>query len=266
MPFELRMLGKTGLTVGPIGISASYGVPTAAIEHAFERGVNYLYWGSRRTAAFAEALRHLRPHRERIVFVLQTYSRMASHLRWSVERAIRSVGYGHADVLLLGWWNHPVNPRVLDAARTLRERGLVRFIAISGHDRPYLGRLAAGEDVDVIHVRYNAAHPGAERDVFPHVPAHGRTGLVAFTATSWGQLLRPRSTPAGERTPTAADCYRFVLSNPLIDVCATGPASAAHVDEALAAVERGPMSDEELTWMRRVGAAVRGKAILGRER
>ncbi len=266
MPFEPRTLGRTGLTVGPIGISASYGVPAAAVEHAFERGVNYLYWGSRRTRAFADALRRLRPHRDRIVFVLQTYSRLPVHLTWSVERAIRSVGYDHADVLLLGWWNHPVSPRTLDAARDLRTRGLVRVIALSGHDRPYLGRLVASDEVDVVHVRYNAAHPGAERDVFPHVPAHGRPGLVAFTATSWGQLLRPRATPAGDRTPTATDCYRFVLSNPHIDVCATGPASASHVEAALAAVERGPMSDEELTWMRRVGTAVRAKAILGRER
>ena len=265
MPFEPRTLGRTGLRIGPVGISASYGVPTPAIEHAFERGVNYLYWGSRRTAAFAEALRHLRPHRDRAVMVLQTYSRVGVHLRWSVERALRSVGYDHADVLLLGWWNHPVSPRVLDAARSLRERGLARFVAVSGHDRPYLGQLVTGTDVDVVHVRYNAAHPGAERDVFPHLPPQDRPGMVAFTATSWGQLLRQRSIPAGERTPTAVDCYRFVLSNPFIDLCMTGPASAAHVDDALAAVEAGPMSEDELAWMRRVGAAVRQKAILGRE-
>jgi aryl-alcohol dehydrogenase-like predicted oxidoreductase len=264
MPFDTRILGRTGLRVGPIGISASYGVPAAAIERAFDRGVNYLYWGSRRTRAFAEALRHLRPHRDRVIFVLQTYSRVPAHLCWSAERAIRSVGYDRADVLLLGWWNHPVSPRILDAARALRDRGLVRFIALSGHDRPYLGRLADAGDVDVIHVRYNAAHPGAERDVFPHVPGDGRPGLVAFTSTSWGQLLRPRAVPPGERTPTATDCYRFVLSNPNIDACATGPASAAHVEDALLAVERGPMSDDELSWMRRVGAAVRQTAILGR--
>ena len=42
LSFEPRMLGRTGLRVGPLGIGASYGVPAAAVERAFEQGVNYL--------------------------------------------------------------------------------------------------------------------------------------------------------------------------------------------------------------------------------
>ena len=33
-------------------------------------------------------------------------------------------------------------------------------------------------------IRYNAAHPGAERDIFPHLEAR-RPAVVAYTATSW---------------------------------------------------------------------------------
>ena len=44
MPFEPRILGRTGLQVGRMGIAASYGVPAAAVERAFEHGVNYFYW------------------------------------------------------------------------------------------------------------------------------------------------------------------------------------------------------------------------------
>jgi hypothetical protein len=49
---EQRALGRTGLKAGPIGMAASYGVPAAAVERAFERGVNYLYWGSFRRGPF----------------------------------------------------------------------------------------------------------------------------------------------------------------------------------------------------------------------
>jgi hypothetical protein len=42
LSFERATLGRTGLEVGRLGISASYGVPTAAVERAFEQGVNYL--------------------------------------------------------------------------------------------------------------------------------------------------------------------------------------------------------------------------------
>lgn len=264
MRFEDRTLGRTGATVGPLGISASYGAPAAAVQRAIEAGMTYVYWGSMRTPAFAEALRTLAPSRDRFTLVIQSYSRVAPVLSWSVERALKRIGYDHADVLLLGFWNGGMSPRILDAARTLQRRGLVNFVGVSSHNRAVAASLAAGGDFDIVHLRYNAAHPGAERDVFPTLPAESRPGIVSFTGTSWGQLMNPKYTPSGEATPTAADCYRFVLSHPDVDVCATGPASAAHVDQALAARELGPMSADELAWMKRVGLEVRRRVWLKR--
>jgi hypothetical protein len=123
--------------------------------------------------------------------------------------------------------------------------------------------------LDIVHFRYNAAHPGAEKEIFPHLPATDRPGLVSFTATSWGQLLGKASLsaflqgghplPKGERVPTATDCYRFVLSRPEVDVCLTGLDNGAQMEDALDALRRGPMTQGELDWMRRVGRAVAGK-------
>jgi len=48
MGFAPVVLGRTGLVVGRLGVAASYGVPTKAVEEAFEQGVNYLYWGTYR--------------------------------------------------------------------------------------------------------------------------------------------------------------------------------------------------------------------------
>jgi aryl-alcohol dehydrogenase-like predicted oxidoreductase len=259
MPFEARMLGRTGLKVGRMGVSAGYGVPTAAVERAYEHGVNYLYWGSRRTDAFAQAVRNLKPKRESFILVVQSYSRVAGLLSWSLERALRKLTLDYADVLLLGLWNKPVSAAILDAARTAQERGLVRHLAQSTHQRSLVPTLAAGADYGVLHFRYNAAHPGAELDIFPHLPAANRPGLVAFTATSWRQLLKGRKLQAGERVPTAADCYRFVLSRPEVDVCMSGPSNAAQVDSVIEALDRGALAPEELEWMRRVGLAVNGK-------
>jgi aryl-alcohol dehydrogenase-like predicted oxidoreductase len=263
MGFEPRILGRTGLRVGPLGVAASYGVPASAVERAFEQGVNYLYWGSMRRAGFGEAIRNLAAQRERLVVVLQSYSRMASLLGWSLERGLRAVKLEYADVLLLGIWNKPVPDRILDACRVLRERGLVRFLAVSSHNRRLVPELAANPAFDVIHFRYNAVHPGAETDIFPRLATEKRAGTVSFTTTSWGQLLKPAKVPSGERLPTGSDCYRFVLTRPEVDLCLTGPANAAQMDEALKALERGPMDDEELAWMRRAGAAVRGRAAMG---
>jgi hypothetical protein len=60
MDFEKRrFLGKTGLSVGRLGVGSSYGAPTEAYEEAFERGINYFYWGSLRKASMARAIRNI---------------------------------------------------------------------------------------------------------------------------------------------------------------------------------------------------------------
>ena len=57
---------------------------------------------------------------------------------------------------------------------------------------------------------------------------------------------------------TAGDCYRFCLTSPHIDVVLSAPKTAAQVRENLAALEKGPLSDDEMTWMRDLGRAVHG--------
>jgi hypothetical protein len=105
-------------------------------------------------------------------------------------------------------------------------------------------------------VRYNAGHPGAEREVFPLLgdDVEARPGVFAFTATRWGSLLKGAP---NEKTPRATDCYRFALSAPRVDAVITGPKNAHELDEAIEAMQLGPMSEEELAWMKRVGAHAR---------
>jgi aryl-alcohol dehydrogenase-like predicted oxidoreductase len=254
--FGHTVLGATGLRVGRLGVAASYGVPAAAVEAAFEQGVNYFYWGTLRRSGFGQAIRNLASQRDRMVLVIQSYSRVAGLMGWSLERALRELRLDHADVLLLGLWNGAVPGRILDASRRLKQRGLVRYLAASSHDRPLVRSWVAAGEFDIVHFRYNAIHTGAETDIFPHLPSENRAGTVAYTATSWKQLLDPRKVPKNEKVPRASDCYRFVLARPEVDVCMTGPSNAEQMTEALEASRRGPMAEDELAWMRRVGAAI----------
>jgi aryl-alcohol dehydrogenase-like predicted oxidoreductase len=162
----------------------------------------------------------------------------------------------YADVLLLGLWNKPVSPAILDRACKLRERGLVRHLGLSTHNRRLAAELAARGPIDVLHVRYNAIHRGAEQEIFAGLPpVELRPGVVSFTATSWGQLLTSAKLPSGERVPAASDCYRFVMSNPSVDLCLAGPKSLEQLQAGLDALRCGPMDPNELDWMRRVGKA-----------
>jgi aryl-alcohol dehydrogenase-like predicted oxidoreductase len=259
MSFDRAILGRTGIEVGRLGLASSYGAPASCVEEAFDHGVNYFYWGSLRRKQFGDGLRQLRPRRERFLLVLQSYSRIAALVGPSVERALRALHFDNTDVLLLGLWNGLAPRRILDACQKLRERGLVRHLALSTHHRPLIARLAPDPEFDIFHVRYNAVHRGAEREVFAHLPAQDPPGLVSFTATSWRQLLGHKRIPPDITVPTAADCYRFVLTQPAVNVCMTGPADAAQFQHALEALRRGPMSEEQLAWMRRVGDAIYGK-------
>ncbi|HXM43129.1 MAG TPA: aldo/keto reductase [Bryobacteraceae bacterium] len=177
----------------------------------------------------------------------------------SLERALRALRFDYTDALLLGLWNGAPPPRILDACRKLRDRGLVRYLAVSTHNRPLIARLAADPQFDIFHVRYNAVHRGAEREVFSQLPARNPPGLVSFTATSWRQLLGHKRIPPSEKIPTAADCYRFVLTQPAVNICIAGPSDAVQFGQALDALTQGPMSDDEVAWMRRVGDAIYGK-------
>jgi len=260
---ERRTLGGTGLMVGRLGVASGYGAPAPAFEEAFERGCNYFYWGSRRTPKMAEAIGNIIANgkRDDLVIVVQSYNRIAGMIGGTVEKALGRLGIDYADVLLLGWHNKTPSRKVLDASAKLKDRGLVKHLAMSGHHRPAFPVAAETGLFDIIHLRYNAAHRGAESDVFPKLPEDGRPGVVVYTATRWGHLLKPKRMPPGEQTPRASDCYRFALMNPMVDVCITGPKDRAQMKEALAALDRGPMSDDEMDWMRRVGDHVHKRGM-----
>jgi aryl-alcohol dehydrogenase-like predicted oxidoreductase len=250
-----RILGRTGLQVGALGVAASYGAPASAFEQAFERGCNYFYWGSMRKSGMRDAIRNLcgKGKREDLVIVVQSYSRSALLMELFLKRALKSLGLGYADVLLLGWHNKPPAPRILDKAMEMKEIGLYRFLGLSGHNRSLFPRLAEAGGFDVFHVRYNAAHRGAETDIFPFTGGEGRPGMVSYTATRWGQLINPKKMPGGEPAPPASHCYRFALSNPAVDVCVCGPKNEDQMNEALRALDLGPLTLEEMQGMRRIG-------------
>jgi aryl-alcohol dehydrogenase-like predicted oxidoreductase len=64
--------------------------------------------------------------------------------------------------------------------------------------------------------------------------------------------------PEGERPLSGSECYRFVLSNPLADLCIAGPANDEQMTEALRALDDGPLTDEEMARVRRIGDHVHG--------
>jgi predicted aldo/keto reductase-like oxidoreductase len=241
-----------------MGIASGYWAPAKAIEEAFERGCNYLTWGTfvkGYSPHMREALRSIsaKGQRDRLVLAIFSYAHNAFLTEHFFRKGLKAAGLDYADVLVLGGFYRQPSKRVLDGALRLKEDGLVRFLGISSHKRLLLAGLLENRNFDVFHLRYNAVHRGAETDIFSCLPQTDRPGIVSFTSTAWGKLLDRRKMPAGESAPTAADCYRFVLSNPVVDVCMTGPRTFEQMKTNLDVLRQGAMTDAELARMRRIG-------------
>ena len=268
MDFKERVpFGRTGLMVSRIALASGYGVPTAAIEKAFhEYGVNYFYVSPLlNQGSMARALRNLVPrHRDELHIVLAkatlfgafSASAGAFRLQSFVERWLKRLEIERADLIVLQGLGKPPSRKLVDRVHRLKDSGKVRFVGMSSHRRPLFGKIARGEvesPVDFFQIRYNAVHTGAEEDIFPHLPRENRPGIAIYTATCWRKLLNSKSMPEGEGPVAAADCYRFVLSHPDVDVCLTAPATAEQMEENLKALDAGPLDPDEMARIRRIG-------------
>jgi aryl-alcohol dehydrogenase-like predicted oxidoreductase len=251
---SVRALG--GKTIHRLGLSPSFGLDEAGCAEALEQ-VQYVFWNPM-ARKFTRPLREAcRRDRERYVIAGgPTLAYFPGQLQRYVDRARKLLGTDFLDVLQLYWLGKMsrFSPAMLEEMVRIRETGAVRALAVSIHDRPRAGKLAEDSPLDLLMIRYNAAHPGAETDIFPHL-AKRQPAVVAYTATCWRKLLKAPSGWAGP-VMAAGDCYRFCLTSPHVDVVLTGPKDVRELRENLAALEKGPLGEEEQRWMRELGRKV----------
>ena len=265
MDFKEKItLGRTGLRVGRLGISSSYGAPAKAFEEAFERGCNYFNMGSfikGRSKEMIKAIKNItaKGKRDELVVAIYDYTHSPLIGQKHFMKGLRKMGLEYVDELMLGYYSGLPRKSVMNWAIRLKEQGLARYIGVSSHNRKVFAELTREGQVDVYHVRYNAVNSGAEKDVFPLLPTENKPGIVVYTATRWGQLLKEKKMPAGEKPLTATECYRFVLSNPSVDLCMTGARSLEMMRENLETLNLGPLTEDELVRIRGIGDFIYGK-------
>lgn len=267
-----RTLGRSGLEVTPLAL-ASGSIRGAApkgkaltakdVERAYhEHGVNTFFVTSFHQEMVAGIRRLIDAgHRNDLVLI----SMASVPLGWSVRRAwakqARVLGVDVIDVFLLGW----IQGRWYLAGRTwpamlrLREEGKVRALGWSIHKRALATQLARAYDPDVMMIRYNAAHRGAEPDIFGAL-GDDCPAIIGYTATRWGRLLLPVPEAGFEAGLSASECYRFGLSNPAVDTVLCAARSAEEIRENVEGVLEGPLDEERLHEVRAFGDAVHAQA------
>jgi predicted aldo/keto reductase-like oxidoreductase len=274
-PFLVTAAGAFGPPVCRLGL-ASYGrtaITPDDVLSAVGRGVNFLNWQGLAEApsagdAFTRAVAGLGAERPSVVVCAQFGARTAADAANELRAGLGLLGTDYIDVLTLYYveraeeWDEirgigGALPYLRDAQRD----GIVRRIGVTSHQRPLAAAMAASGVLDLVMVRYNAAHRGAEREVFPVTEPLGLP-VVAYTALRWGALLRPTpDDPPGFVVPRPVAWYRFVLQHSAVSVTLAAPQTRAELEEDLQVLDTaGPLGAAEYATLAAHGDRVRRHA------
>jgi predicted aldo/keto reductase-like oxidoreductase len=259
-PFLVAPAAAFGRPVCRLGL-ASYGktaITPDDVLFAIERGVNFLNWqglaeGPSAGDAFTSAVAGLGPGRSSVIVCAQFGARTAADAAEELRSVLALLRTDYIDVLTLYYieraeeWADVIRPGgALPYLRDARRDGIVRRIGITSHQRLLAARMAASGQLDLIMIRYNAAHRGAEADVFPVTQPLGLP-VITYTALRWGALLRPTpDDPPGFEVPRPPDWYRFALQHPAVTVVLAAPQTRAELDEDLQVLDAtGPLGAAE---------------------
>ncbi|HEX5411120.1 MAG TPA: aldo/keto reductase [Terriglobia bacterium] len=219
---------------------------------AVERGVNYLNWCGY-DDGIAQALRRKLIDRERVIVAMQLDARDAASAARELEEACRMLGAQRIDVVTFyyvesksEWEQISSRDGALELLEAEKQKGRVRLIGLTTHQRKLAAECAETQKLDLLMVRYNAAHRGAEQDVFSITERLGMP-VVAYTAQRWGALRRGTpDDPPGFSPPAATEWYRYALAHPAVSVVLMAPNGRRELGEDLKLLEdwRAPTAAE----------------------
>jgi aryl-alcohol dehydrogenase-like predicted oxidoreductase len=230
--------------LGPVcrlGLAAHMrgGLHAADVHAALERGVNFLNWFGA-DDYLRHAIAELRARRASVFVCVQFEARTAHAAEIELAQLLRDLRTDYIDVLTFYYveadseWNEIIGPGgALEYCAHAKKQGKIRMLGVTSHQRPLAARIAQSGLVDMLMIRYSAAHRGAETEIFPVTQALGMP-VVAYTNLRWGALMKPTpEDPPGFAVPRAPDWYRFVLQHPGATVALTAPCTRGELEENL---------------------------------
>jgi HEAT repeat protein len=252
---ERRPLGATGLEVAPLALSGAKDLITRAFDRGFEGGVNLFFWEPR-YLTLGRFLKR-KPMRDRAHVIAGTYHATPDAIEADVDTALRRLRRDRIDVFLIFWVRSAerLGDPVFERLARLKESGKIGCAGFSTHHRDLAESAIAARPWDVVMTRHSAAHPGAERSLLAAARARG-VGVLGFSALCYGRLLQPSSRhPA----PSAPDCYRYSLSQP-IDAVISAPSRYRELIENLAVLERPTLEPDAIAALRCHGTWVHAQS------
>jgi predicted aldo/keto reductase-like oxidoreductase len=257
LTYSAKGFGKPVCRLG-LATRGGAGLTADDVLYAIARGVNFLNWPGEADApggadGLSDAIASLGPRRESLVVCVQFGARTAAEAAAELRTILATLRTDYIDVLTLYYVEHEEEWRQLGASggalgylQRAKQDGIMRRIGVTSHQRPLAARMAASGAIDVLMIRYNAAHRGAEQDIFPTTDAR-QIPVIAYTALRWGALLRSTpNDPAGFTVPSAPDWYRFVLQSSSVAVVLAAPNDRHELEHDLEVLMAGePLSEPE---------------------
>jgi HEAT repeat protein len=227
-----RRLGPDQWLVSPMGVSGHYGLPVEGFAHAYQAGVNLMFWEPNYQTMTDFFARLPSADRNAIHVIAGTFEADGKRVQRDAEHVLRTLKIECIALFLMFWvqsWQR-ITPNVRAALERLQASGKVARYSLSTHNRS-LAIEAMEAGWNPVMVRHSAAHRGAEAHIFPRALELG-TSLITFNNTCYARLLKPRD----DAPPRVSDFYRYTLSYPAVTVCLTAPATLEQLEENLSAM------------------------------
>jgi len=273
-PTDRIAVGAGGVEVSPVCLGMCDDPDT--FSAAFDLGINFffltadMHWPvyERARVALMRLLERGGGVRDEIVVAGVSYVSQPEFCVAPFSELLAAVPAldGRLDVLVAGGaygWELERRWPVYERHREQRVLG-ARAVGASFHDRALAATLLCDARVDLGFIRYNAAHPGAQVDIFPHLGA-GHAPVFVFTSTR-GHVSAAQAAALGIDPdvwlPELVDTYRFALSTPHIAGILCAPQNPLEVRELAAALARGPLDEDEREHMIALAAAARAGRLI----
>jgi predicted aldo/keto reductase-like oxidoreductase len=264
-PFLTTRFGALG-PVCRLGLACrgESGLSEVDILYAVNRGINFLNWCGT-PDGLSRAIAGLGPRRREVFVCVQLEARTAAEAQRELEQILRELSTDYVDIITFYYveqaaeWQQLIGPGgALAFCQTAKRAGQIGLLGVTSHQRLLAAEMAQSGLLDLLMIRYNAAHRGAETDLFPITQRLGMP-VVAYTALRWGALMQPTpDDPPDFVPPRAPAWYRFTLQAPAVTVVLMAPQTREELEEDLTVLEApGPLSAAEYELLAEHGQRVR---------
>ncbi len=257
MVMETKILGRTGIEVGVIGLGTEHLLAdrnnmNAILDTAVSGGVNYIDLFSDPSAGsiddYIEAIGPaVNRHRNHMILTIHwgIYNEPFDQCQLGFDQALTRLGGDYAEIGMItmidsesmwsGWAQ-----KAIERIRRYQRDGRVGFIGLSSHNAEIARMAVESNLIDVLMFPVNIyQHPGdPARAALLEACAKQKVGVVAMKPYHGGRLLKSEGRPTGI---TAVQCLHYILSQP-VDTIVPGARNIAEMREALGYVQA---SDEE---------------------